>query len=58
MKKYREKRQDLYMIFIDLEEAYDRVLRKVLWWVLEKKMTFVSYINMIRDMYNGAITSM
>lgn len=31
MEVYR--RQNLHMVFIDLEKLYDRVQRKVLWWV-------------------------
>lgn len=36
IKKYRENRQDLHMVFINLVRAYDIVCREVLWWVLEK----------------------
>ena len=37
MEKYRSKRKDLHMIFIDLEKVYDCVSRELLWKALEKK---------------------
>ena len=39
------------MIFIDLEKAYDRVNRDVMWRVLEKRGVRVGYIESIKDMY-------
>ena len=34
--KYLGKHKDLYFAFVDLEKAFDRVPRKVLWWALRK----------------------
>ena len=33
---YIRKNQNLYFAFADLEKAFDRVPRKVLWWALQK----------------------
>ena len=53
MEKYRSKRKDLHMIFIDLEKAYDCVPREVLWKALEKKGVRVGYIRVIQNKYEG-----
>ena len=45
------------MVFIDLEKAYARVPREVMWWVLEKNGVPLKYIKLIKDMCDGAITS-
>ena len=41
-------------MFIDLEKAYDRMARDIIWWVLAKKGVTKGYIDVIRDMYNRA----
>ncbi|KAK9157750.1 hypothetical protein Scep_004324 [Stephania cephalantha] len=57
LEKYYEKKKDLHMVFVDLEKTYDRVPRDVLWWVLERKRVHARYIDTIKDMYDGVITS-
>jgi hypothetical protein len=45
------------MVFIDLEKAYDKVPRSVMWWALEKHKVSTKYINLIKDMYTNVVTS-
>ena len=46
------------MAFIEFEKTYDRVLREILWKVLEKKGVYIAHIQAIKDRYDGAIKNM
>ncbi|GJY73080.1 retrovirus-related pol polyprotein LINE-1, partial [Tanacetum coccineum] len=56
IEKYMERQIDLDMAFLDLEKAYDSVLRELIWKNLTDKGTLRRYIRVIRDMYDGVKT--
>jgi hypothetical protein len=57
MKRCREQKKDLHMIFIDMEKTYDKVPRNVMWRVLQKHKVSSKYITLIKNMYDNVVTS-
>ena len=56
MERYREQKKDLHMVFIDLEKAYDKIPRNVMWWALDRHKVPTKYVALIKDMYNNVMT--
>ena len=48
--------KELHAVFVDLEMAYDRVARELIWYSLRQKGVPEAYINVIQDMSAGCKT--
>ena len=57
MEKWRRGRRDMQVAFVDLEKAFDKVPRKLVWDVLKRREVNVTYITAVKDMYRDARTS-
>ena len=55
--QFLAKHKELWMAFVDLEKAFDRVPREVLWWALRKKGIDEWLVTAIQAMYKDATTS-
>ena len=54
--KFLEKRKKLYYCFVDLEKAYDRVPRELIYWSLRKKGVPEEMITKVKMLYTEAKT--
>ena len=52
--KYLAVNKRLYMAFVDLEKAFDRVPRKVIWWALRKLGVKEWIVRLVQGMYANA----
>ena len=55
--KFLGKQKELWMAFVDLEKAFDRVPREVLWWALRNVGVDEWIVNVIKIMFEGVTTS-
>ena len=54
--RYLVKKRDLWMAFVDLEKAFDRVPRDVIWWALRELGVEEHVVSVIQTMYSKAST--
>jgi len=54
--KFRGKGKKLYFGFVDLEKAFDRVLREVIRWAMHKLWVEEWLVSAVMSMYTGAKT--
>lgn len=50
------KKKSLDFVFIDLDKAYDKVPMEVLWRYLKARGVLVTYIRVVKEMYDGVDT--
>ena len=51
--KYEAKRKNLYFVFVDLEKAFDRMSRDVVWWASRKQGVEERLVKIIQLMYRN-----
>ena len=54
--EYQKKDKKLYMCFVDMEKAFDRVPRKVMEWAMRKKGLSEVIFRAVKSLYDGAKT--
>ena len=54
--KCKEKNKDLHMSFVDLEKAFDRIPRDLIWWCLRKEGVPEEYVNIVQHTYRSSKT--
>ena len=56
MEKYREGQRGLHCVFVNLEKAYDRVLREELWYCMRKSGMVEKYVPLVQYIYEESKT--
>ena len=54
--EYKGKKKKLYMCFVDIEKAFDRVPKKMMEWAMRKKSLPEVIVRTVMSLYQGAKT--
>ena len=54
--EYRDKKKKLYICFVDIEKAFDRVPRNVIQWAMRKKGLPQVTVKAVMSLHHGAKT--
>jgi hypothetical protein len=57
VERNKEQKKHLHIVFINLENAYDKVPKNVMWWILSKHKVSTKYITLVKDMYDNVVKS-
>ena len=57
MEKYREGQKELHCVFVDLDNAYDKVPREEVWYCMRKSGLAEKYVRIVQDMYDDSTTA-
>ena len=57
MEKYREGQKELHCVFVDLENAYDKVPREEVWYCMRKSGLAEKYVRIVQYMYDDSTTA-
>ena len=49
MEKYREDQKELHCVFVDLENAYDKIPREDVWYFMRKSGLADKYVRIVQD---------
>ena len=55
MERFREQKKDHHLVFINLEKAYDKIPRNVMWWSLDKHKVPSKYATLIKDIESSSL---
>lgn len=55
VERFEQKKRNLYLLFIDLEKAFNRILRELLCHVLEEEHVHKQLMGAIKDMYDRVV---
>jgi len=53
METYRRKKKKMFCVFLDIEKAYDRIEREVLWEILRRAGFEEKIVNIIKSLYDN-----